>query len=76
MDVGEDASDGTLPWRKFVGHAAFLEQSAAMLGQNEHLSNGTIFADLATQLAAPLQESYRGQTPAVKLRIVVKCRFS
>jgi hypothetical protein len=46
-----------------------------MLGQNTLLSNGAILRTWGRSLLRPT-EGYRGQTPAVKLRMVVKCRFS
>ena len=46
-----------------------------MLGQNKFLSNGVILRTWGRSLL-PLLEGYLGQTPAVKLRMVVKCRFS
>jgi hypothetical protein len=42
-----------------------------MLGQNKFLSNGAILWTWGRSLQRPT-EGYLGQTPAVKLRMVVK----
>src|SRR5260370_35856667 len=53
MDVGQNARERALPWRNFVGHAAFLKGSAAMLGQFGRLIQSDREKRSATALAGP-----------------------
>jgi len=67
-----------LLWRKFVGIPAFLRTGAAMLGQiGQGIHRGIVFGEEAAigrilSWWARVCCSYLGQTPAVKLRIVVE----
>jgi hypothetical protein len=47
-----------------------------MLGQNQAFIQWGDLADLGRSVLRPYTHYQRGQTPAVKLRMVVKCRFS
>ena len=53
MNVGENARERALPWGNFVGHVAFLEESAVMLGQNRAFIQWGDIADLGRSVLRP-----------------------
>ena len=61
-------------WRGAVslGMRSLLERSAAMLGQVAYLIHEVRTTEQERSLVRSLYGSYLGQTPAVKLRMVVK----